>query len=58
LRHLAIEFHVLDLTGGIAGQRNEDEAGQSAHRLPHAGEDLEQAATLSSARPLADSTSI
>jgi tetratricopeptide (TPR) repeat protein len=43
LRHPATEFHVLDLAGGIASQRDEDEAGQSARRLPHADEDLEKA---------------
>ena len=30
LRHPAAEFHVLDLAGGIAGQREEDETSQSA----------------------------
>ena len=29
LRHPATEFHVLDLAGGIAGQRDDDETGQS-----------------------------
>jgi eukaryotic-like serine/threonine-protein kinase len=43
LRHPATEFHVLDLAGGIAGQRDEDEPGHSVHRLPHAEEDLEKA---------------
>jgi uncharacterized membrane protein len=42
LRHPAIEFHVLDLSGGIAGER-EDKTSQSAHYLPHRGEDLEKA---------------
>jgi len=43
LRHPATEFHVLDLAGGIAGQRDEDDAGHSAHGLPHANEELEKA---------------
>src|SRR5271156_3523496 len=43
LRHPATEFHVLDLAGGIAGQRDEDDASHSAHRLPRADEDLEKA---------------
>jgi len=43
LRHPATEFHVLDLAGGIAGQRDDDETGQSAHGLPHGAEDLEKA---------------
>src|SRR5882757_8737087 len=34
LRHAAIEFHVLDLFGGIASQREEDEIRQFAHGLP------------------------
>jgi tetratricopeptide (TPR) repeat protein len=43
LRHPSTEFHVLDLAGGIAGQRDEDDAGHSANRLPHADDDLEKA---------------
>ena len=43
LRHPAAEFHVLDLVGGIAGQREEDETSQSAHGLPRGDEDLEKA---------------
>src|SRR6266478_4637385 len=43
LRHPAVEFHVLDLFGGIAGQREEDESNQSAHGLPRGDEDLETA---------------
>ena len=43
LRHPAVEFHVLDLAGGIAGQREEDETSQSAHGLPRGDEDLEKA---------------
>jgi tetratricopeptide (TPR) repeat protein len=34
---------VLDLFGGIAGQREEDESNQSAHGLPRGGDDLEKA---------------
>ncbi len=43
VRHPTIEFHVLDLVGGIAGQREEDETGHSAHGLPRGDEDLEKA---------------
>jgi uncharacterized membrane protein len=43
LRHPATEFHVLDLAGGIGGQRDNDEAGQSSHGLPRGNEDLEKA---------------
>src|ERR1700730_7868424 len=43
LRHPGTEFHVLDLAGGIGGQRNDDEAGQSAQGLPRGDEDLEKA---------------
>src|SRR6202030_2551298 len=43
LRHPGAEFHVLDLAGGIAGQRDDDETGQSAHGLPRGDEDLEKA---------------
>src|SRR6202521_2907061 len=39
LRHPGTEFHVLDLAGGIGGQRNDDEAGQSAQGLPRGDED-------------------
>ena len=43
LRHPAIEFHVLDLAGGIAGQRDgDDETRQSSHGLPRGAEDLEK----------------
>ena len=41
LRHPGVEFHVLDLAGGIGGQR--DEAGQSESGLPRGDEDLEKA---------------
>jgi|HubBroStandDraft_1064217.scaffolds.fasta_scaffold65641_2 hypothetical protein len=40
LRHPAVEFHVLDLAGGIAGQRDD---GQSEQGLPRGEEDLEKA---------------
>ncbi len=43
LRHPGVEFHVLDLAGGIGGQRDDDEAGQSAQGLPRGDEDLEKA---------------
>ena len=42
LRHPAVEFHVLDLVGGIAGQRDDDETDQSA-RMPRGDDDLEKA---------------
>ncbi len=42
LRHPAGEFHVLDLAGGIAGQRDDEETGQSAPGLPGGNEDLEK----------------
>src|SRR5580704_13663478 len=38
LRHPAVEFHVLDLAGGIGSQRDDDETS-----LPRGGEDLEKA---------------
>jgi tetratricopeptide (TPR) repeat protein len=43
LRHPDAEFHVLDLYGGIASPREEDEANQPALNLPRADEDLEKA---------------
>ena len=43
LRHPSVEFHVLDLAGGIPGQRDEDETIQSAHGLPRGDESLEKA---------------
>ena len=43
LRHPGVEFHVLDLVGGIASQREEDETGQSAQGLPRGTEELEKA---------------
>jgi tetratricopeptide (TPR) repeat protein len=43
LRHPAIEFHVLDLFGGIASQRDEDESNHSVQGLPRGDENLEMA---------------
>ena len=43
LRHPAVEFHVLDLFGGIASQREEDETSHSMQGLPRGAEDLEKA---------------
>ena len=43
LRYPAVEFHVLDLVGGIAGQHEEDEITQLARGLPHRDDDLEKA---------------
>ena len=43
LRHPGTEFHALDLAGGIAGQRDDDETVQSARGLPRGDEDLEKA---------------
>ncbi|MFZ1122464.1 MAG: AAA family ATPase, partial [Candidatus Binataceae bacterium] len=43
LRHPGAEFHVLDLMGGIASQREEDETSPSGHGLPRRDEDLEKA---------------
>src|ERR1700737_3997992 len=43
LRHPGAEFHVLDLAGGIAGRRDDDEAGQSEQGLPRGDEELEKA---------------
>jgi hypothetical protein len=42
-RHPGAEFNVLDLEGGIASQREEDDTGHSAHGLPRLYEDLERA---------------
>src|ERR1700688_212299 len=42
LRHPAAEFHVLDLAGGIADERD-DETGQSVRVLSRKDEDLEKA---------------
>ena len=43
LRHPGAEFHVLDLVGGVGGQREEDETSRSVHGLPRGDEDLEKA---------------
>jgi uncharacterized membrane protein len=43
LRHPTVEFHVLDLAGGIAGQGDDDETSQSAQGLPGGPEALEKA---------------
>jgi tetratricopeptide (TPR) repeat protein len=43
LRHPSAEFHVLDLAGGIAGHRGDDENSPSALGLPRGDEDLEKA---------------
>jgi uncharacterized membrane protein len=43
LCHPAVEFHVLDLAGGVAGQREDDETNQSVHSLPRGEQDLEKA---------------
>src|ERR1700692_4183166 len=43
LRHPAVEFHVLDLFGGIASQHEEDETSQSVQGLPRGADDLEKA---------------
>src|SRR5580698_608289 len=42
LRHPATEFHVLDLVGGIAGER-ENETIDPGHGLPRGAEDLAKA---------------
>src|SRR5882724_9036358 len=43
LRHPAAEFHVLDLAGGVAGQREDDETNQTVCGLPPGEQDLEKA---------------
>src|SRR3984893_2169535 len=43
LRHPATEFHVLDLAGGVAGQREDDETNRSVHGLPRGEEEFERA---------------
>ena len=43
LRHPATEFHVLDLVGGIAGDRDDDETSQLARGMPRSDDDLERA---------------
>jgi predicted ATPase len=42
LRHPSVEFHVLDLVGGFASRRDQDEGDQAARGLPKGGEDLER----------------
>ena len=42
LRHPGVEFHVLDLVSGTAGQREACESIQSVRGLPRAEEDLER----------------
>src|SRR6266436_5376369 len=42
LRHSGVEFHVLDLAGGIASQREKYEASPLTHGLPRGAEDLEK----------------
>jgi uncharacterized membrane protein len=42
LRHPSVEFHVLDLAGGIAARRDDNETDESAPGLPR-GADLEKA---------------
>src|SRR5258708_35346626 len=58
LRHPAAEFHVLDLVGGIAGHRDDDESGPSVRGLPRGNEELEKAgihvATLGDAGEMLD----
>jgi hypothetical protein len=46
LRHPPLEFHVLDLAGGIAGQRDDDETREAAYRLPRGAENLEKAGII------------
>src|SRR6267378_2311034 len=43
LRHPGVEFHVLDLVGGIAGRHDQDETDNPARGLPRGDEDLEKA---------------
>ena len=43
LRHPSAEFHVLDLVGGFASQRDQDEGDLEPRGLPRGGEDLEKA---------------
>jgi tetratricopeptide (TPR) repeat protein len=42
IRHPGVEFHVLDLAGGIAGQRDEDETNQFVRGLPRGDDELEK----------------
>ena len=43
LRYPTVEFHVLDLFGGIASQRDDDDSNHSVQGLPRGAEDLDQA---------------
>src|SRR5271163_462225 len=43
LRNPTIEFHVLDLFGGIASQREDDDGNHSVQGLPRGAEDLDKA---------------
>ena len=43
LRHPAVEFHVLDLAGSVAGQPEDDEANHFVNGLPRGERDLEKA---------------
>ena len=43
LRHPAAEFHVLDLAGGVAGQRDAGQTDRAAHGLPRMDDDLDKA---------------
>jgi hypothetical protein len=43
LRYPTVEFHVLNLLGGTASQRKEDETGESDLSLPRGTEDLKKA---------------
>jgi len=43
LRHPGVEFHMLDLVGGIAGQHEDDETNQLAQGLPRGDDGLERA---------------
>src|ERR1700722_9151483 len=43
LRHPGVEFHVLDLVGGIATDREQDETYQRERGLPRSNQDLEKA---------------
>ncbi len=43
IHHPAVEFHVLDLVGGIGGQRDKDETNESVRGLPRGDEALGKA---------------
>jgi uncharacterized membrane protein len=43
LCHPGVEFHVLDLAGGIGSQREDDETSKLVHGLPRGEQDLEKA---------------